>query len=267
MTESTEIIVVSNPLALMGDVTLESVQKDFAPVREWRYSFPQKGTTVEGLSADGVQDGVRQMARQGEAIRTLDVRLEKDTDKEAFFIAHAARYAISPDGKEILLDSTIRAKRVPKFDADGAFNKFWFEHGVTKAARNAEEALMPEALKQWMITQARGLTVPQRSQAAPQRPVQAPPRPRPAPPQPDPDAIPFDPPAELLTEGQQKAIEANGRMLAWTTSQLAANIEEFLQEGFADHDWSTMPASQGKQVLSWQKTLLKAKGKSAVEVE
>ncbi len=158
MTESTEIVVTSSPLALVNDWSLEDAKRDFAPVKEWRYAFQQKGATIQGLSADGVQDGVRGMALKGEAIRTLDVRLEKDTEHDAFFIAHACRYAISRDGQEILLDSTVRAKRVSK---DG--NPFWFEHGVTKAARNAEEALMPEALKQWMLAQSAGLEKPERS--------------------------------------------------------------------------------------------------------
>ncbi len=162
MTESTDLVVTSSPLALADDWSLDRIKKEFTPVKEWRYSIKRKGRDIEGLTADGIQDAARELAKQGEAIRCLDVRLEKDTDTEAYFIAHAGRYAISPDGKEILLDSTIRAKRVEKFEkkADGTgkyFNEDWFEHGVTKAARNAEEALMPEALKQWMLVQSAGL--------------------------------------------------------------------------------------------------------------
>ena len=109
------LVAHSNPLAIIGDLTLAQVLKDFQPVGEWRYSFNRKGQRIEGLSIDGVQDGVRQMGRQGEAIRTLDVHIDHQNDKEAFFIARAARYAISPSGDEILLDTTIRGKRVPKF--------------------------------------------------------------------------------------------------------------------------------------------------------
>ena len=182
-----EIVVYTNPLALAQHVSVEDVINDFTAVGEWRYAFRQQGKEIEGLSADGVQDGVRQMARRGEAIRTLEVHLERETDNEAFFIARAARFAIAPDGREIMLDSTLRGKRVSKWEthnSDDQYGKWkkgdrypveaWFENGVTKASRNAEEALMPEALKQWMLKAAKGAPsgqqAPTRSQA-PRRPA------------------------------------------------------------------------------------------------
>ena len=182
MSEATDLIVYTNPLALAQHVSVEEVIAGFTAVGEWRYAFRRKGQEIEGLSADGVQDGVRQMARQGEAIRCTDVHLESETDREARFIAKAGRYAIAPDGRELLLDSTLRGKRIPKWEVhssddqygkwkkgDEYFNEDWFEHGVTKAARNAEEALMPEALKQWMLQAAKGVVKPQQAPARPQR--------------------------------------------------------------------------------------------------
>jgi hypothetical protein len=181
----TDIVVQTNPLALIGDLTLTQVLEGWQPVGEWRYSFKVKGKQVEGLSADGVQDGVRQMSRKGEAIRCLWSHLERDTEREAFFVAMAARYAIAPDGREICMDTTVRGKRVPKYEMSAPddrgeqheyFNKDWFEHGITKSARNAEEALMPEALKQWMLAEARK----QDEEAPANRQAQPPRAPRPA---------------------------------------------------------------------------------------
>ena len=174
--ETAALVIQSNPLSLIGEVTTADVLKRLQPVGEWRYSFRRKGQEIEGISADGVRDGIREMARQGEAIRTLEVRLEKDDENEAYFIARAARFAIAADGSEVLLDTTIRGKRISKLEAraDGNgtyFNDAWFEHGVTKASRNAEEALMPEALKQWMLAEAKKLAPAQagRLAAPPQR--------------------------------------------------------------------------------------------------
>ena len=181
MSEAQDLVVYTNPLALTERITVEDILEGFHAVGEWRYSFRRKGQEIEGLSADGVQDGVRQMARKGEAIRTLEVHLERETDREAFFVARAGRYAIAPDGRELLLDTTIRGKRVAKYEVHSSddqygkwkkgqeyLNEDWFEHGVTKAARNAEEALMPEALKQWMITAARAKA--QKPTSSPQQP-------------------------------------------------------------------------------------------------
>jgi hypothetical protein len=179
-------VVYTNPLSLAQHVTVEEVIQGFTAVGEWRYSFKQKGQEIEGLSADGVQDGVRQMARTGEAIRCVSVHLERETDNDAFFIARAERWIIAPDGRDVMLDSTIRGKRIPKYEThaynddrqpprwkagDRYLNESWFEHGVTKASRNAEEALMPEALKQWMLAAAKG-TGPAPASRPQQRPQQ-----------------------------------------------------------------------------------------------
>lgn len=138
---------------------LERAIATLQPVGEWRYTFSGKGgVVVEGLTAAGIRDGVRELARQGEVIRTLEVRLELDREEEAYFLARAARYSVRPDGTEVLLDTTVRGKRIAKYSTgrDGRryFDEAWFEQGVTKAARNAEMALMPLALKQWMLQQA-----------------------------------------------------------------------------------------------------------------
>ena len=203
------IVVSSSPLALIEDLTIDSVIKDFQPVGEWRYSFRRKGQEIEGISADGVQDGVRQMARQGEAIRCMEVRLERENEREAFFIGKSGRFIITPDGREILVDTTIRGKRVSKYEqkADGSgeyFNEAWFEHGVTKAARNAEEALMPEALKQWMVEAARQIP-PAKGRSSPVRVSQSP-RTAAAPQKPEP------PPEPPSASPQQQAMAAMGRL-------------------------------------------------------
>lgn len=158
--EERAITVSTSPLALMNDVDLHAVMSaKLVPVKEWTYSFSVKGQRVEGMAARGVQDAVRALSTQGEAIRCTDVILVKDDETDAYFKAVAGRFAISPDGKEILTDVTVRAKRQPKFirrqDGSSIFNEFWYEIGTTKAARNAVDAMLPTALREYMKEQAR----------------------------------------------------------------------------------------------------------------
>lgn len=169
MSEETAIVPVQgNPLALLDDIDLDDILGHRLPVpvrREngqhpWVYEFEQKGQKVVGVSIDGVNDAARALAARGETIRELWVRTEREDEQNAYFLACAARYAISPDGQEICLDTVIRAKRQPKFtkrrDGTTLANENWYEVGVAKATRNAKEALLPEAVKQWLIAQAQG---------------------------------------------------------------------------------------------------------------
>lgn len=169
--EGTRAITVSvSPLALMEDIDLaEVMSKQLTPVPEWTYSFLVKGQKVEGISVRGAQDAARALSTQGEAIRIIEVKFEREDERDAYFTAKAGRYAIAPDGREILTDATVRGKRQSKYiplrDGGEQFNLFWYEIGVAKAARNAIDALLPEALRQWMKAQARAAP---RNGAAPQ---------------------------------------------------------------------------------------------------
>ena len=161
--DETRITTVQvNPLALLNDLDLETVMSQkLIPSEKHMYTFRQKGELVEGVSIDGVRDAARALSTQGEAIRELWVHLEREDERDAYFVACAARYAVAPDGKEICMDTTIRAKRQPKWgkkrEGGEYFIEAWFEIGVAKAVRNATEALLPEALKQHIMQTAREL--------------------------------------------------------------------------------------------------------------
>lgn len=123
----------------------------------WAYSFPVSGKTINGLSSKGVEEAGREMAKMGEALREIDVRLDYEDETEARFIAKAGRYAISGGGQETMLDSAIRGKRQPKFmTANGrkVFDENWYEKGVTKANRNAKDALIPNTIRAHIIAEA-----------------------------------------------------------------------------------------------------------------
>jgi hypothetical protein len=161
--ETTRAITVQlSPLALMDEIDVGDIMaRKLEPVPEWIYSFNVSGQNVTGVSARGVQDAARALSTQGEAIRVIDVRLEREDERDAYFIAMAARFAISPDGQEIETDRTIRGKRQPKYmkkrDGSEQFNEFWFEIGLTKAARNVTEALLPSVLREYMKAEAKNL--------------------------------------------------------------------------------------------------------------
>lgn len=141
----------------------------------WVYTFEQGGKTIEGLSADGVEEAARFLARESkgtEVIREIDCRIEWEDDVEARFIATAGRYMIGVEkGKvtEVLLDTAVRGKRVEKINGRGVVNPHWYEHGVTKATRNAKRALLPEDLIAKVIEQAK---VRGRTKQAPKQAVQ-----------------------------------------------------------------------------------------------
>jgi len=126
----------------------------------WAYSFAQDGKAITGLSIVGVEQAAREMAKLGEALREESVNLVYEDEREGRFVAHVARYAVNGAGREVLLDSAIRAKRQPKFmklrDGSEKFDQHWFEKGVGKALRNAKAALIADAVRQRILAIASG---------------------------------------------------------------------------------------------------------------
>jgi hypothetical protein len=237
-------VVQSNArvLALIDEIEdaeiADSIRGDLTET--WVYEFPVGGKNVVGVSSKGVENGCRELAKQGEAIREMDVKVEYEDDREARFVAQAGRYAISPDGKEVLLDVAIRAKRQSKWETrrngDVVPDDNWYEKGITKAARNAKLALMPDSVVALIITEAKkqGRT---RAVNAPQdrRQVQAPRHPM-AQPEPEPDGV-EDVPAS--PSGLLNAIaKAHGNAVMFQAKGIMAHlygVDDFLKLKTADH--------------------------------
>ena len=118
------------------------------------YHFSDKGKEIWGLSKSGVDESTNELAKKGEVIRELDLNYTL-TEDEGFFICKAGRFAISKDGKEILLDTKTGTKRQPRKYDNGKENPFWFEQGSIKACRNAAMRLIPAAIKQGVIEYAK----------------------------------------------------------------------------------------------------------------
>ena len=122
------------------------------------YHFKQQGQDVYGLGVDGAEACKREMAKNGEIIDEESVKLEKDTDREAYFLAKATRYAYH-GATRVMLDSAIGSKRQSKWTPSGSANPFWFEQGCTKAMRNAILRLTPELIKQQVIEAYKGVAI------------------------------------------------------------------------------------------------------------
>ncbi len=159
-TETTVVRASPDPLTLIEELEDKAIIAAITGqvTATWVYSFSQGGAQVVGLSVDGVEAAAREMAKRGEAIREMDVHIEFEDDGEARFLARAGRYAVNADGREVLLDVAIRAKRQPKvmhLKSGGVrTDEHWYEKGVAKAARNAKEALIGEEVKAYIIAEA-----------------------------------------------------------------------------------------------------------------
>ena len=159
-TETAVVQATPDPLALIEELEDKAIIAAITGqvTATWVYSFSQGGAQVVGLSVDGVEAAAREMAKRGEAIREMDVHIEFEDEGEARFLARAGRYAVNADGREVLLDVAIRAKRQPKvmhLKSGGIrTDEHWYEKGVAKAARNAKEALIGEEVKAYIIAEA-----------------------------------------------------------------------------------------------------------------
>lgn len=183
MTTETAIVPASTTvLDLIDNIEDEEIVAAIGKqiTKSWVYEFPQGNETIRGLSAEGVEQAARQLAKSGEAIREMDIVVQYEDENEARFVAKAGRYAISAAGEEVLLDVAIRAKRQPKFmklrNGGTKFDDHWYEKGITKANRNAKAALLPEAAKTLILLEAakagrvRQVSAPQRANARVQAP-------------------------------------------------------------------------------------------------
>jgi len=118
------------------------------------YHFNQDGQELWGLSKSGVDECSNELAKKGEVIREIECNFV-DKEDEALFTVKAGRYAISKDGKEVLLDTKLGFKRQSKKTKSGKDNPFWFEQGSIKACRNSASRLIPASIKAGVIEYAK----------------------------------------------------------------------------------------------------------------
>ncbi|MHC1781620.1 MAG: hypothetical protein AB9891_02460 [Anaerolineaceae bacterium] len=146
--------------AMDDNLIMEEIKGRIADA--WVYHFKDEtGREQWGLSKIGVDAACSELARRGEVIRELEIRHEVDpTDAEfILFTAKAGRFAVARDGREVLLDTAFGTKRQStktlRRDGSSTYNNFWFEHGSTKALRNARNRLISEKMRASIITYAR----------------------------------------------------------------------------------------------------------------
>jgi len=128
------------------------------------YSFPgPDGKPVEGLSKAGIDACTRELAKQNEVLRELELTWE-ETTTEFRAKCKVGRYLVQFNVDkfqtvEVLLDTAFGVKRQPRniVTKDGKLlnNAFAFEQACMKAARNGKSRLIPEDLKRLVIAEAR----------------------------------------------------------------------------------------------------------------
>lgn len=236
--ESTALVATNtNVLAIIDEIEDSEVAKGIRSelTEVWAYEFPMGGKSVVGVSSKGVENGCRELAKKGEAIREMDVKLEYEDDNEARFVAQAGRYAVNAEGRDVLLDAAIRAKRQSKWEKrrDGSvvFDDNWYEKGVTKAARNAKLALMPdsivaliiaEAKKQGRTRQVKSPSLPQRRQVAEPRPVNV-----------DQDGVINDVEPEITTATKNAIAEAYHKVRGARGEEFMTQVRPAMQDRWA----------------------------------
>ena len=123
------------------------------------YQFNQGGQNVQGLSKKGVDAVCREMAKQGEVLRELEMDWQ-DAGEVVYFKSKVGRYAVrvnDQDGRvsEVLMDTAFgvkaQAKSMQRRDGSTQSDPFWFEKGAMKAARNGKMRLIREDLRQQVI--------------------------------------------------------------------------------------------------------------------
>ncbi len=148
-----------DPFQLMDRLDEEAFRRelDGVPSDELVYVVRQAGRGVIGLSKTGVDQCCLSLVAQGQVIREEDLQYEiigEGELREALFKVKAARYAVSPDGREVRLDQVIGVKRQALYHAD-KLNPHWYEAGAMKAARNARFRLVPGGVRAQVIAGAR----------------------------------------------------------------------------------------------------------------
>lgn len=112
-------------------------------LKEYVYSYKDKGRTIEGLSLAGINAVSIYMAEMRKPMRALEQHITEDSEFVKA-VVKVGRYSVKDDGTEVGLDSAYGAKRQAKFYASGKENPFAFEQAISKAERNARKKLIPE---------------------------------------------------------------------------------------------------------------------------
>ncbi len=109
-----------DPFQLMDRMDEEALRKELEGVAgtDLVYVVKENGQEIVGLSKTGVDECCMALVSQGQVIREEDLQYEvigEGDDREALFKAKAARFAVSPEGREVRLDQVIGVKRQPLY--------------------------------------------------------------------------------------------------------------------------------------------------------
>ncbi|MEP7176899.1 MAG: hypothetical protein ABI860_10155 [Gemmatimonadales bacterium] len=109
-----------DPFQLMDRLDEEALRKELEGVgaTDLVYVVKEGGQDILGLSKTGVDECCMALVAQGQVIREEGLQHEiigEGERREALFSVTAARFAVSPDGREVRLDQVIGVKRQPLY--------------------------------------------------------------------------------------------------------------------------------------------------------
>lgn len=110
-----------DPFALMDRLDAEAITAELegAIADELVYVIKDGGKEQTALSKAGIDEACRILATtEHNVIREESIKFERSgagEQEEAFFTVMAARYVVSPDGREVKMDTAIGAKRQPLY--------------------------------------------------------------------------------------------------------------------------------------------------------
>src|SRR5690606_11316054 len=109
-----------DPFQLMDRLDEEALRRELegVPGNELVYVVREGGHEVIGLSKQGVDECYMALVAQGQVIREEELEHEvlgEGEQREGLFKVRAARYAVSPEGREVKLDQVIGVKRQPLY--------------------------------------------------------------------------------------------------------------------------------------------------------
>ncbi len=115
----------------------------------------QKALSIAGVNAAcNILALTKNEAGERFVVREEEVEVVSETESDIKVVARASSYIVGKDGIEFKLRTEHGAKRQDKRFPKGKRNPHFFEHAVSKARRNAKNALIPAATVTAVFDQA-----------------------------------------------------------------------------------------------------------------
>ncbi len=155
-----------DPFQLMDRLDEQALRKELEGIAstDLVYVVKEGGQEVVGLSKTGVDECCMALVSQGQVIREEDLSYEvigEGENREALFKVKAARYAVSPEGRDVRLDQVIGVKRQPLFYEPARLDLDAKVPGKKHRGKTYGELLRTEAGREYLAWMADSFSEPE----------------------------------------------------------------------------------------------------------